>query len=303
MKIQKLNQLLEGSGIRVTGHHTHPKASEAYIDIVVAGAGGAQIWEGAVPYRYRRTGLFLETEAEVADYLKQVRHHFEPENVQEWVVREHSFWEDHGGDVTPLFFRKLLSMEWVLGSEFPRNNNPQRRIQDIKEMGYTLGTKRIGRQYKRKLVPVPRGAAHGYETISPKLRARIIKVLRGQNVYELSAANKKGLLPDHKFPEIRWDEKTREANAEDMSHADIRTKFQLLDNQRNQQKREVCRQCFQTGQRGVIYGIPFFYEGDDEWPEGIPTTGADAEAGCKGCGWYDIARWREAVNNVLDSTD
>ena len=79
----------------------------------------------------------------------------------------------------------------------------------------------------------------------------------------------------------------------------IRAKFQLLSNQRNQQKREVCRECFQTGKRGTIYGISFFYEGSQFWDKRFPPKGKDAEAGCIGCAWYDIAKWREELINVI----
>lgn len=62
-----------------------------------------------------------------------------------------------------------------------------------------------------------------------------------------------------------------------MTDEEIIQKFQLLDNQRNQQKREICRKCFQEGIRGTIYGINYFYEGTEVWDterqgrrEGLP---------------------------------
>ena len=93
--------------------------------------------------------------------------------------------------------------------------------------------------------------------MSPAFKARAIAVMKAVNVYELSTANKHGLLPDHKFPEIRWDEKTKTENPDEMSEVEIKEKFQLIDNQRNQQKREACRKCFQTGERGKLYGLNF----------------------------------------------
>jgi hypothetical protein len=83
-----------------------------------------------------------------------------------------------------------------------------------------------------------------------------------------------------------------------MPENEIRQKFQLLDNQRNQQKREVCRQCFQTGKRGVLFGIKYFYKGDENWPSDVPKVGKSAEAGCVGCGWYDMAEWRKSLNEL-----
>lgn len=85
----------------------------------------------------------------------------------------------------------------------------------------------------------------------------------------------------------------------DMTDEEIIEKFQLLDNQRNQQKREICRNCFQTGQRGHLFGIDFYPVGNAEWDKEIPTVGKAAEQGCIGCPWYDIEAWRKAINTLL----
>lgn len=86
----------------------------------------------------------------------------------------------------------------------------------------------------------------------------------------------------------------------DMTDEEIIAKFQLLDNQRNQQKREVCRNCVQTGSRGKIFGIDYYPQGTDTWDGDIPKVGKDAERGCVGCPWYDIEAWRKAVNEKLN---
>ena len=85
-----------------------------------------------------------------------------------------------------------------------------------------------------------------------------------------------------------------------MTDDEIRAKFQLLTNQRNQQKREVCRNCYQTGERGSIYGIDFYYEGGPIWESSIPRKGKAAEQGCIGCPWYDIERWRRELKKKLE---
>ena len=46
-------------------------------------------------------------------------------------------------------------------------------------------------------------------------------------------------------------------------------------------------------------GINFFYEGDENWPEDVPEEGEAAEEGCVGCGWYDVAKWKEELNKKL----
>jgi hypothetical protein len=151
------------------------------------------------------------------------------------------------------------------------------------------------------LLPLKRGGITGYETWSAELRNRIIAVLETFDCYEAKSGKKEGLLPDHKFPEIRWDGDTKRQTLESLSDDAIRRDFQLLSNQRNQQKREVCRKCFQTGQRGEIYGIPFFYRGESQWNPQIPLRGKEAEEGCIGCGWYDIKEWRTQLIRKLKS--
>jgi hypothetical protein len=108
------------------------------------------------------------------------------------------------------------------------------------------------------------------------------------------------ILPDHKFPEIRWDEHISEDN-EKITDKRIKEKFQLINNKRNEQKREACRSCYQTGKRGTIFGINYFYEEGEKWPEDVPKNGQEAEQGCVGCGWYDITKWRDALNKKANS--
>jgi hypothetical protein len=123
--------------------------------------------------------------------------------------------------------------------------------------------------------------------------------LNSFDAYEAKKTRAEGLLPDHHFPEIRWDAKTKRNSLALISDDDIKRDFQLISNQRNQQKREVCRNCFQTGERGVIYGIPYFYSGTEFWDSCIPKIGKGAEAGCVGCGWYDINTWRINLNKFI----
>ena len=100
--------------------------------------------------------------------------------------------------------------------------------------------------------------------------------------YRRTGTEIEGILPDHKFPEIRWDEETRRNTLENLSEKEIKNDFQLLTNQRNQQ-----------------IGIPYFYKGTMDWYKRIPQHGKDAEKGCIGCGWYDIECWRQELAKKL----
>ncbi len=151
----------------------------------------------------------------------------------------------------------------------------------------------------RILLPIPLNTEMGYETFTSQFKARVISLLKERNAFEAKVTNKKALIPDHKFSEVRWDDNTKGDNPMDMTDDEIIQKFQLLDNQRNQQKREVCRKCFQEGIRGTIYGINYFYKGSEVWDKQIPIKGKSAEKGCEGCPWYDIEKWREMLNNEI----
>lgn len=286
------------------------KASETYVSVRFQ--YGTSFWEGYVPIEYRRTGLSIDFDDKdtLYKYLNSIYEQMSPQNLNSWKKQQEQFWKTKpNAGTTKAFFDKLLEGGWKCGAcEMPRNPNPQRRIQDLKEFGYTIATDlarycpHCGRNTSQRiLLPISRGGneGNGYETWSPALRKRIISVLESFDVYE--AVYSPHCLPDHKFSEIRWDDATKAENPDTMSDDEIRQKFQLMTNQRNQQKREVCRNCFQTGERGTIYGIKYFYEGKLYWDESIPQKGKEAEQGCVGCPWYDIARWREHLLHALNS--
>lgn len=298
MNKNKLNTLLANTGIAIGNFYEHGKASECYVEVSFTQDDGFK-WDTIVPYVNRRAGLFLDTEEELAAYLISIKPFFQKEAMQKWATIERNVWENKKADVTKEFFFALLTFKPV--TEFPQNDNPARRIQDIKDEGYTIATLHHYKDRKsaRILLPIPKTAEMGYETFTPQFKARVIRLLKGVNAYESKATTPKGLIPDHKFSEVRWDKNTKTENPMEMTDYEVIQKFQLLDNQRNQQKREVCRNCFQTGKRGIIYGIPFFYKGTENWDSTIPTIGKVAEKGCEGCAWYDIERWRSELIKLL----
>lgn len=300
MDINLIKKYLKGHNITVGEIIDNNKASEKYIRTTFVQNDGFT-WRTVVPFYIRRSGLFIEDEKELASYLISIKPYFRKKEMEAWKKRERDKWMANNADVTKEFFFVLLSFKEE--TEFPPNDNSARRIQDIKEAGYTLASipNAIGRKTSRILLPIPLNAAMGYETFTPQFKSRVIRLLNGINAYEAKPTTVKGLIPDHKFSEVRWDEETKAENPITMTDEEIIQKFQLLDNQRNQQKREVCRKCFQEGKRGVIYGIPFFYVGDENWDDSIPTIGKVAEKGCEGCAWYDIERWRRELLKLIKS--
>ena len=295
----------------ITGSRYHSKASEKYVDVIFDYDGNIK-YETSIPVEYRRTGTSIE-DADVDDYLLKIYDEVNPKNWNKWKESQIEFWDSKAGaGITKSFFDKLSkNFDWCCVScVLPSNPNWARRIQDLKEFGYTIATntRRPCLTCKKNttqliLSPIMRGGVTGYETWSSELRNKIITTLKAFDAYEGKFTKKEGLLPDHKFPEIRWDQETKRHSIEHLTETDICRDFQLLSNRRNQQKREICRTCYQTGYRGTIYGIPFFYSGNSIWDENIPQKGKSAEAGCIGCAWYDIDKWRnELIKKINDKS-
>lgn len=298
--------MLNDNIVIVEGHRKrHLKASEEYLHVEFHYPGNS--WDGWVPVVYRRTGVSIKPDQtdRIIAYLNLVYEQMNPIHFPAWQKEQERFWREEkpNAGVTKAFFDSLVKGGWqCVECTLPKNPNWARRIQDLKEFGYTISTdtKRLCPNCGKNrthlmLLPIKRGNAegNGYEAWSPALRKRIIRVLGGMDVYEGTVSAH--CLPDHKFSEIRWDEATKEENPDSMTDQEIKEKFQLLTNQRNQQKREACRTCFQTGKRGSIYGIPFYFVGNENWDAAIPEKGKDAEKGCIGCPWHDIAEWKRQL--------
>lgn len=291
------------SKIRVASRWTHSKAAEEHVNVVFSYPAKPS-WSLSIPIKCRRAGLELDSEQEISDFLEKVYEEIAPANWQTWKCAADQFWLGSRSNVTKPIFDKMVSdFGWYTYQELPATSNPARRLQDLKDAGFTIGTRKRSGSRDLEFMIVPRviGQASGYEYWSGSLRARIIKVLASFDAYEGKAGNPKHLLPDHKFPEIRWNRDTRRDTLEGLSETDIRRDFQLVTNQRNQQKREMCRRCYDTGERSYPFAIPFFYKGDASWPSEVPTSGKSAEAGCLGCGWYDLEKWRQEILKQLTS--
>lgn len=286
----------------------HAKASERYISVHMNYNDGT-FFDGWIPIEYRRTGINLHSKEEISSYLISIYDYLKPSNKQSWIENEEKFWKENKPNAgeTKKVFDALKSGEWTCVNCAINNPNWARRFQDLKECGYTFATQTpvtcpvCGRRSTYIMcIHIPRNTdvkGNGYETWSPKLRKKIISVLGNYDAYEGKVAA--NLLPDHKFSEIRWDEDTKSVNPDNMTDDEIKQKFQLMTNQRNQQKREVCRKCFQTGKRQPIFGINFFYVGNEDWDNKYPTKGKEAEKGCIGCPWYDIEAWRKELKKRL----
>ena len=165
----------------------HLKASEEYVHVIFKYP--TKTWDGWVPVEYRRTGVSIKTDDELFNYLNEIYEQMKPENYNAWLKNQEKYWaeEKSGATTTKGFFDSLAKGGWqCVECTLPKNPNWARRIQDLKEFGYTLSTdtKRYCPNCKANkthliLLPIERGVirGNGYETWSPALRRRIIKVL------------------------------------------------------------------------------------------------------------------------------
>ena len=139
--------------------------------------------------------------------------------------------------------------------------------------------------------------------IPEALTLRAHQVLGGRDVVDDVSRSVNEVTLDHKLPMKRWNERTskQQTDYDNMSDEDIRARFQLLKKSNgnvshNLLKSRACEECFDTGKRGTPFGIRYFYAGDDRWR----GKNRKDPSGCVGCGWYDVAKWRESLNRKLD---
>ena len=301
MDIQKINNLLQGKNIFVSSYKKNGK--EHYVESTFK--DGDYTYTTMVPIVYRRAFLELFSEDKVAEYLCSIKDYFKEDAVNKWFTTELLNVPNKDG-IAYTFLRILLGSKGrkLLSSDFPQNPNAQKIIQGWRDKGYVIstihGSKDTNQETPHWMLPLPKLKETVYEKMSKPFVEKVLKTLGRVNVYECRQTS--GDLPDHKFSEVRWDDDTPEVNSIDITEEEIRNKFQILDTQRNQQKREVCRHCFETGERGVIYGIRFFYEGGPLWNPNVPKTGKFSERGCIGCPWYDIQKWREELQKIIDKS-
>lgn len=302
--IEEINKLLKNSGIETFELRENKQACEKYIYTRFKQDSDKWI-DTMVPYVYRRSGLYMDTPEEIAEYLKSIKSYFLEDYINKWCTEQISNIE--GKDYIYTNFLRILLKESkcreIVQDRFPQNNNRQKIFQKIKDRGFVISIlrgrkKENGGKTRYWLLPIPLAQGTIYETMSEEFTNYVKRTLGNIDAYDNRWMD--GLIPDHKFSEIRWDVNTPEKNSTDMSEEKIKAKFQLLTTQRNQQKREVCRNCYRTGERGTIFGIKFFYEGTEKWNPAIPQRGKDAELGCKGCPWYDINKWREKLQEKIN---
>ncbi len=243
----------------------------------------------------------LERRIDFQRYLLEKYNDLSPDNIRKWkecVSKLHQ-----KNTKVDMAFRKLLKnldKKVLAYSLVEGSTNPQKIIQGLRNEGFCIITERSHDTYVR-LVSGIKLASFENELIPLSLRRRVLDFYNCVDALSGEKLSEKLLIVEHKFPEERWQGRSAETN-ENMTDEEIKKKFQLLTGQYNMVKREACKKCGVTQMRQTPFGINYFYEGDETW-DCINQFGEDAEQGCIGCGWYDVAKWKELLNIALENDD
>lgn len=248
--------------------------------------------------------------SELIPYLQDVYQQLEPSKVSIWKSGHRPNSDDNTKRAQVL--RILIDNECVCSQCYLSiiSTNPQKYIQNIRDKGFIVSTlnlrcaKCAQNRTHYWLTPCIYTNNVSYETISKKLKKRICNLFDNRDsLLGIKNDNIDSLVPDHKFPEDRWDENTAEINNDNMTDEEIKKKFQLLTLQTNHQKERFCKKCISSNKRAYPCGIKYYYKGTEDWDTNIPTKGKDAEAGCVGCGWYDLLKWKEELNKNIRNNE
>jgi len=134
----------KGSNITIiqTAPLVNTKASEEYIQVVFSYPDVKSEWHGWVPIEYRRTGVSIARDDVVTlmAYLESIYVQLHPSNYSSWVKQQDEYWDATRSVETKQIFNILKDGQWHCRNCDISNPNFARRIQDLKEMGYTIST-------------------------------------------------------------------------------------------------------------------------------------------------------------------
>lgn len=304
--MEKYDYLLDSSGSL--------KIIKDYHDIYVELKVGRQKYYVPVSLPRRRPELQFDLANPDDDlwlYLDECEKQLSSDKVSVWRKEQMNMLRGKK-TVTDKLLTRLVSKGSVCSACFFSGNNynpnPQKNIQNLRDKGFVIVTHR-GVQCSRcgqkkacyTLTPVLMNQKYTAEKIPSNLKKKICEVFDYRDAYTgIKNPNIEAHIPDHKFPEDRWDSNTAVTNDANMSTEEILEKFQLLNAQTNMQKKQWCSECIRTGKRGYPFGIKYYYWGSENWDTTIPQNGKGAEKGCVGCGWYDILKWRQSLNKEIE---
>lgn len=87
LNLNRLNLLLRKHNISVSEEIHNGKSSESYVRSIFIQDDGFS-WETVVPYYIRCSGIFMETDEDVADYLIKIKPYFTASSMKRWAENE-----------------------------------------------------------------------------------------------------------------------------------------------------------------------------------------------------------------------
>ena len=201
---------------------------------------------------------------ELLDYCKR--------HVNKWAC---SMCGSHSGQPAAIF-RQLKNAGWKF-----EEITPQRWGKQL----YCPVCKQDTTHYK--LVSLMQGENKSRFNITPAQKRRALAVLPNTDAFT-GASVRSSIELDHKEPFARLKEKSGDIDINQLSDEQIKAHFQILTRDHNLLKDRACQSCIKTGTRPPLFGIKFWYMGNERY------CGT-----CRGCGWYDGAEWRKQLNLAL----
>ena len=247
----------------------------------------------------------------IKEYLYTIAPYFEPEAITDWYTNIENIYSDLLSKTEMIFLKELTTQYGICrhcSQVYIDNPNAQAVIKQLKDKGFYIASLQVScPKAKRKktydyLLPIPPSElTQRTEKIPEETKQQMIQIYKGINSY--TNTTDKSILPDHRFPEIRWGANPVISDNKNLSDEEVVKKFQPLNNKFNLMKKEACKKCYASDIRQYPYGIKFFYYGEEKWNESIPKDGPEAEKGCVGCGWYDLIKWKEEMNKKINGED
>lgn len=284
------------------------RASETY---VIASFGGDKSYMLPISGHRYDFSIDIENEEEVISYLNSLSEYLAPEAIGRWYSGLEEQYVEMLSERQLAFLKEMASSEGVCrycSEVYNASPNPQATVRELKDKGFYICTvqKYCDKAKMHKtydfLSPIPPYKLSARtETIPEKTRKQVKQIYGSKDSF--SGCTDHSVLPDHKFPEIRWGVNPQLSSNTDLTDEEARNKFQPMTNRFNLMKKEACKKCFAEGIRQYPYGIKFYYQGTDKWAENIPQSGSEAESGCVGCGWYDLLKWKEELNKKINGED
>ncbi len=189
--------------------------------------------------------------------------------------------------------------KWTCGYCGSNSNQPAATFRELKKRGYEFeecSPNRWGKEmycpkcganrtHYKLLCLEPVQPEHKRFNIDNQSRIRVISLLGGRDAFTGASISSRPEI-DHKVP---WTRLEGDFDIKTLTDAEIKQHFQLLTREHNLLKDRACDKCKLTDKRQPLFGIRFWYSGDECY-----------RGTCEGCGWHDGVKWKEELQKRLD---